>query len=127
MEEVVSNAAEGPIHDFGEAVVDMILGSHYSCALLESGVVKCWGQHWSGVLGQGEVGSKRVAVDAPEVPLGGAVQSLGGNLLHNCAIMEGSEDLVCWGEGVYGKLGYGSENDIGDDETPESMGTVSFR
>ena len=31
---------------------------------------------------------------------------------------------MCWGSGEQGQLGYGNTNDIGDDETPASAGTV---
>jgi len=33
--------------------------------------------------------------------------------------------VQCWGHGASGKLGYGNERDIGDDETPASAGLVS--
>src|ERR687888_495640 len=32
----------------------------------------------------------------------------------------------CWGIGVYGALGYGNPNDIGDNETPGSVGPVDL-
>lgn len=127
VEETVTNAADGPIHDFGDTVVDMSLGTHHSCALLSAGNVKCWGQHWFGVLGRGEVGSLRVAVDAPDVPLGGSAVAISGSVLHNCALIGETGDVSCWGEGQYGKLGQGSTSDIGDDETPESAGFVVYR
>ncbi|MCO4748309.1 MAG: hypothetical protein KC912_26175 [Proteobacteria bacterium] len=127
VEEVVEDPANGPEHDFGAKVIDMALGIHYSCALLETGAVKCWGQHWDGVLGRGEVGSLRVAVDAPDVALGGSATALAGESLHNCALIGESGDLTCWGEGVYGKLGQNGVDDIGDDETPASVGSVVYQ
>ncbi len=32
--------------------------------------------------------------------------------------------MQCWGTGLYGVLGYGNANDIGDNETPASIGTI---
>jgi hypothetical protein len=32
--------------------------------------------------------------------------------------------LRCWGAGTFGRLGYGSQLDIGDDEAPASAGDV---
>ena len=36
---------------------------------------------------------------------------------HNCAALA-SGNVRCWGEGMFGKLGYGNTNNIGDNETP---------
>ncbi len=30
----------------------------------------------------------------------------------------------CWGRGTSGQLGYGNEDNVGDDETPESVGAT---
>jgi hypothetical protein len=32
--------------------------------------------------------------------------------------------VCCWGHGTYGRLGYGNDDDIGDDETPAEAGDV---
>ncbi|TNE85686.1 MAG: hypothetical protein EP330_24860 [Deltaproteobacteria bacterium] len=125
--EIVEDPTLGPTHDFGEAVVDMALGIHYSCALLASGNVKCWGQHHNGVLGKGEVGSERVAVNTPDVPLGANATALAGQLLHNCALLGTQGDVMCWGSGEHGKLGYAATTDVGYENTPQSQGTVQYR
>lgn len=127
LEEIVTDASAGPIHDFGADVIGMAIGTHYTCALLETGNVKCWGQHWNGVLGRGQVGSIRVAVDAPDVALGGTVTQIDGKMLHSCARLGETGDITCWGQGLYGKLGYNSISDVGDDETPASVGQVGYR
>jgi hypothetical protein len=36
-----------------------------------------------------------------------------------------SGNVRCWGNGTYGRLGYGNTNNIGDDETPGSVGDVN--
>ena len=41
-----------------------------------------------------------------------------------CALLE-SGNVRCWGIGIYGRLGYGNTNSIGDDETPASVGDVN--
>ncbi|MBA3745938.1 MAG: chromosome condensation regulator, partial [Solirubrobacterales bacterium] len=43
---------------------------------------------------------------------------------HTCAIVS-SAALRCWGFGGGGRLGYGNETTIGDDETPGSAGPVN--
>ena len=42
---------------------------------------------------------------------------------HSCALFHDGR-LRCWGSGAFGKLGYGSLEHVGDDETPASMGDV---
>ena len=43
---------------------------------------------------------------------------------HSCFRSAGG-NVRCWGWGVGGRLGYGNEIDIGDDETPASAGDVN--
>jgi hypothetical protein len=43
--------------------------------------------------------------------------------LNTCAVLAGGT-VRCWGRGVTGALGYGGEEDIGDDETPASAGDI---
>jgi hypothetical protein len=40
-----------------------------------------------------------------------------------CALLD-TGAVRCWGFGLDGRLGYGNNNDIGDDETPASAGDV---
>lgn len=42
---------------------------------------------------------------------------------HSCALSAGGS-VFCWGRGAYGALGYGSLDDIGDDEVPADVGPV---
>src|SRR5262249_56895477 len=34
--------------------------------------------------------------------------------------------VKCWGLGLWGSLGYGNTNEIGDNETPASVGTLDL-
>lgn len=42
---------------------------------------------------------------------------------HSCALLDDGT-LRCWGVSQAGKLGYGNEDTIGDDELPASAGAV---
>ena len=54
-----------------------------------------------------------------------AVTSLatGGN--SSCAVYENG-DVACWGENIWGELGLGHTNHIGDNELPSTAGTVNL-
>ena len=39
---------------------------------------------------------------------------------HTCGRLD-SGRVRCWGEGLFAQLGYGNTDDIGDDETPDSV------
>ncbi len=53
-----------------------------------------------------------------------AVAITGGGY-HTCAILDNGR-VRCWGYGVYGQLGYGNTRNIGDNETPGSVGPVDL-
>jgi alpha-tubulin suppressor-like RCC1 family protein len=44
---------------------------------------------------------------------------------HVCALLE-TQDVICWGRNSNGQLGYGHTDNIGNDETPLSAGTVQL-
>jgi alpha-tubulin suppressor-like RCC1 family protein len=113
--------------DLGGTAVQIATGSIHTCALLNTGHVRCWGNATNGRLGYGNpnnIGDDESPVTAGNVDVGGpAVQiAAGGNV--TCALLE-TGDVRCWGEGASGQLGYGNTNDIGDDESPFSAGNVA--
>ncbi len=101
--------------------VDVATGQNSSCALLQTGGVKCWGSDSSGQNGDGVTGSPSNR-DAPVdvVGLSDAVEITGG-LEHYCALTdpapigEGETQVWCWGAGGSGRLGH---NSAASDPTP---------
>ncbi|MEY4066437.1 MAG: hypothetical protein RIR26_2645 [Pseudomonadota bacterium] len=91
-------------------VVALAAGDKHTCALLNTGVVKCWGSNAYGQLGDGNSGG---TTDQPSPLLGSAVGSsdravaitAGGN--HSCALLE-SGSMRCWGSNSMGQLGVGT-------------------
>src|SRR5690606_26829749 len=63
------------------------------------------------------VGAPDMTNDVPRV-----VQLVAGSY-HTCAVVSDGR-VRCWGQGSWGKLGYGNTNNIGDDEEPASAGDV---
>jgi alpha-tubulin suppressor-like RCC1 family protein len=110
----------------GGRVVQLAAGGYHTCALMETGAVRCWGQGWDGQLGYGDehlIGDTEVPAAAGDVQVGGRVVQLAAGNYYTCARME-TGAVRCWGEGTSGQLGYGDTESIGDDELPEEAGDV---
>lgn len=105
-------------------------GFYHACAILDQGQVRCWGGGWEGQLGYGntqDIGDNEPPGSAGPVDLGAgrsAVAITGGGY-HTCAILDNGK-VRCWGQGLFGQLGYGNKSSIGDDETPGSVGPVDL-
>lgn len=90
------------------AAVDLALGGHHSCALLERGQVFCWGGNHMGQLGQGDVAAQASPVPVElEGELGGrfSATSLVAGANFNCALSADSE-IKCWGQNTQWQLGH---------------------
>jgi cysteine-rich repeat protein len=125
----VSSYAAGYVA-IGGTATDVVAGEHFSCALLQTGDVRCWGRGANGRLGLGNtlnIGDDETPDSAAIVSLGGPVQSISTSSTANfaCALLT-SGGVRCWGSGSSGRLGYGNTNNIGDDELPSSVGPVSL-
>ncbi|HEY6561982.1 MAG TPA: hypothetical protein VI072_32165 [Polyangiaceae bacterium] len=112
----------------GGRAIQIEAGGFHTCAILESGAVRCWGAGHSGQLGYAVPGL--VAVGDTELPsamlpvnVGGEVDQISLGEMHTCALLT-SGKLRCWGYGEYGQLGYGNRNTIGDNEAPATAGDI---
>lgn len=106
--------------------VAVAAGVEHTCAILQTGEVRCWGHGQHGRLGyESQDDLQAPSMDA--VDLGAGVAALGLTLggSHTCARVDGGE-LVCFGRNNRGQLGYGGTDSVGDDETPGSVGFVPF-
>jgi cysteine-rich repeat protein len=111
----------------GERVVQLAAGAYHTCALLESGTVRCWGDNEYGRLGYGHsspIGDNEAPSSVNPVDVGGRVVQLAAGDSHTCALLEGGA-VRCWGPNWNGELGYGHMRAIGDDESPSSAGDVN--
>jgi hypothetical protein len=80
-------------------------GHHHSCALLNSGAVKCWGENIYGQLGDGTVSSR--LSPTPVFGLGSGVTQITVNSYHSCALLS-TGAVKCWGKNITSQLGDGS-------------------
>lgn len=113
--------------NIGGAVTQIAAGSDFTCALLASGNVRCWGRNSYGNLGYGntnDIGDDELPASAGDVSIGGRVVQIAAKGFHACALLSTGK-VRCWGQGGAGELGYGNTNDIGDDELPASAGDVN--
>ena len=116
----------GPVALGGPATAISV--ANHSCARLADGAVRCWGPGASGRLGYAntnDVGDDEVPAALPPVSIGGAATAISAGGSHTCAKL-GEAVVRCWGEGRYGRLGYGNESNIGDDEPPSAAGPVDL-
>lgn len=126
----------------GATLVDLQMGRKHACVLDDRGAVRCWGWGVGGSLGYGGelvaatghagIGHHRTpaeayaamgnegVVDIGDFNHDGAidrVEALTMGYAHTCVLVaDGS--VRCWGRNSEGQLGYGTTEDIGDDETP---------
>lgn len=114
----------------GGIATQVAAGFAHSCALLDTGAVRCWGSSEYGQLGYGStlpIGADPNATpaNAGNVPLGGRAIQIAAGTHHTCAVLD-TKGLRCWGHGLFGRLGYGSESDIGElpNDTPATAGDV---
>ena len=88
-----------------------IFGSH-TCALMDTGSVKCWGYNSDGQLGDGTRYRRLAPVDVLDA--GGfaleGMTSVTAGAYHTCARTDDA-DAICWGYNGWGELGDGSEED----------------
>jgi alpha-tubulin suppressor-like RCC1 family protein len=110
----------------GGAAVQISAGGFHTCVVLDGGDLKCWGFGGWGALGNGDtesIGDDELPSDVDPIELGGPVVQVAAGGFHTCALLEGGE-VLCWGDGQYGQLGYGNTNSIGDDEVPVDIGPI---
>ncbi|MEC7280167.1 MAG: hypothetical protein VXV98_09075, partial [Candidatus Thermoplasmatota archaeon] len=109
----------------GRTAVAVSTGWEHACAILDNGILKCWGDDNFGTLGDGP--SSTTYTDAPSstpIDLGtgrtAVAVSAGGD--HTCAILDNG-DLKCWGRDNEGQLGDGGTTHTSTTLTTEPSST----
>src|ERR1041385_1866563 len=116
----------------GRTAVSIAAGGSHSCAILDNGLVKCWG--WNGgqddnnLAGTGQLGTgdtnprgdtqNEMGDKLPYVPLPGGrtAVSLAAGYVHTCARLDDGS-VRCWGDNAFGQLGTGNTKSCGNNGT----------
>jgi alpha-tubulin suppressor-like RCC1 family protein len=114
----------------GRTAVSLVAGRAHTCAKLDNGAVKCWGDNTFGQLGNGEVSGRGASTtpdmgdNLPAVNLGGQVTALTAGADHTCAILD-TGVMKCWGKNDAGQLGIESNTSL--QRTPVSVSLGALR
>ena len=120
----------------GRTARQLVAGVAHTCALLDNGTVKCWGQNNAGQLGLGNTtrhgqaaGDMGDLLPAVDLGAGVSVVSLKAGAESNCALLAGGA-VKCWGDNTFGGLGLGDADprgdgpgELGDALLPVDLGT----
>ncbi len=95
----------------GADAVQIVAGERHTCARLDDGDVKCWGNNAQGQLGVGsieDVGKRAedmgIALESVELGGGRSATWITAGESHSCAVLDDGS-LKCWGGNVSGQLG----------------------
>ena len=93
------------VSGLGSGVVAVSAGLYHTCAITNSGALKCWGANYYGQLGDGTTIGRLTPVAVSGLESGVAAVSAGYD--HTCALTE-SGAAKCWGANSVGQLGDGT-------------------
>lgn len=103
---VVSDPSRQADVQLDGSIVSMAAGAYHTCALMDTGSLRCFGYNYQGQLGYGHTSSVVYAANAGDVPLPGEVVSVSaGNVSHHTCAVLSSGSLHCWGYNGYGQTG----------------------
>lgn len=112
----------------GRSVVQIGAGENFTCARLDDGSVKCWGDNTYGQLGLGDGRPRGILPgemgDAlPAVALGSnrRATALSVGYRHACALLD-DQSIKCWGNNHRGQLGLGAVTSERFGDQPGEMG-----
>lgn len=116
----------------GASAVAISVGHSHACALLTSGSITCWGNNTWGQLGYGntnDIGDNETPAQNPVhggltyLPAGRTAVAVAAGDFHTCALLDNGQ-VTCWGDGAFGKLGYGNTLQITNPSTNPYNGGI---
>ena len=116
--------------DVGGKVTQLAAGRDHTCALMETGAVRCWGGGLYGQTGHSNtvtIGDNELASAGGDLKVDPMLKAtaIAAGEYFSCALLENGK-VRCWGYGGNGSLGYGNVNNIGDNEFPSTAGPIDL-
>lgn len=103
----------------GRTAIQLAAGYMHTCALLDNGSVKCWGENDFGQLGLGDTaargdgpGEMGDALAIVGLGTGRTARQITAGAQFSCALLD-DETVKCWGDNTHGKLGIGDTQSRG--------------
>ncbi|MDG0818060.1 RCC1 domain-containing protein [Bdellovibrio svalbardensis] len=117
----------------GRTAQAIALGGAFTCAILDTGAVKCWGRNWNGQLGyddfasRGHTAGSMASLATVNIGAGRTAKAISAGNSHVCVILD-TNAVKCWGNGGDGQLGNDSaDSGIGDGAGEmAALGTVNL-
>ena len=121
--EYASGAAASPTSSRSGFTPTVVSAGGTSCAVSDTGNLKCWGHNNYGQLGLGDTDDRGykegdMGSALPAVDVGEPVSAVSSGYDHTCALLA-SGGVKCWGFNRYGQLGTGDTEPRGDE--PDEM------
>ncbi len=101
----VHNFAPIQVIGLTSGITKIHAGENHTCAVTNTGGVKCWGSNWAGQLGNNTQAAQDIPVDVSGLSSGVLDVQAGGG--HTCALLSGGS-VQCWGSNDFGQLGNGA-------------------
>ncbi len=111
--------------DFGIPIAELAAGGAHTCARLNDGQIRCWGDNSLGQLGNPSnngVGATTQASTAAATNIGGPATRIVVGDSHTCALRDDNA-VLCWGSNASGQLGTGSQENV---NSPLDAGSVDL-
>ena len=90
----------------GRTAVALSSGAAHTCALLDNGLISCWGYGDYGQLGNGGTTGTNVPTLTSSLGTGRTALALSSGQDHTCALLDNGS-VSCWGDSNLGQLGNG--------------------
>ncbi|MFM8529325.1 MAG: RCC1 domain-containing protein, partial [Ilumatobacteraceae bacterium] len=91
----------------GRTAVAITTAANHSCAILDDGTVKCWGDNEYGQLGVGNTTDSNTPGSAVDLGAGRTAVAISAGQSHTCALLDDG-NVRCWGYNWRGALGNGN-------------------
>jgi alpha-tubulin suppressor-like RCC1 family protein len=103
------------VSSLGGKALSVSAGGYHTCAILDLGVVNCWGYNGQGQLGNNSTNASRTPV---LVAMTGKPLSVSAGVSHSCAVLVGGS-VQCWG--------YNNKGQLGDNNTTTRLAPVAVQ